>query len=123
VTKEIALDYFYDQCPDWFTEENQFSATVADEVIEIVNTGPPSNRIDLVFMGDGYTQQQRSQMLADMNRLVDDMFTGTTFTPYVPLFNVWVVFRPSDESGIGVGGTPKNTAFRLYRDGTELRGV
>jgi hypothetical protein len=36
---------------------------------------------------------------------------------------VWIVWRPSLESGIGVGGIPKNTAFRLYRDGTQLRGV
>jgi len=39
------------------------------------------------------------------------------------LFNVWIVFRPSVQSGIGTGGTPRNTAFRLYRSGTELRGV
>jgi IgA Peptidase M64 len=36
---------------------------------------------------------------------------------------VWAVFTPSVESGIGVNGKPKNTAFGLYRDGTELRGI
>jgi len=33
------------------------------------------------------------------------------------------IFRPSVDSGIGVGGNPKNTPFGLYRDGTELRGI
>jgi hypothetical protein len=27
------------------------------------------------------------------------------------------------QSGIGVGGQPKDTVYGLYRDGTELRGV
>jgi len=94
-----------------------------DEVIPLVYSGPPSNRLDLVFMGDGYIESEKDQMIDDMKRLVNDMFTGDTFTPYLPLFNVWVVWRESAESGIGVGGVPKNTAFRLYRDGTQLRGV
>jgi hypothetical protein len=37
--------------------------------------------------------------------------------------NLWAVFVPSVDSGIGVGGRPKNTPFGLYRDGTELRGI
>ncbi|RQM20112.1 hypothetical protein B5M09_012642 [Aphanomyces astaci] len=59
----------------------------------------------------------------DMQRLTDEMFTGDTFTQYLPLFNVWAVHVPSVESGIGVGGKPRNTAFELFRDGTELRAV
>jgi len=52
-----------------------------------------------------------------------DMFTGHTFAPYLPLFNVWIVWRPSGVSGIGTGGIPRNTSYGLYRDVTELRGV
>ena len=33
------------------------------------------------------------------------------------------MFTPSEESGIGVNGRPKNTFYGLYRDGTELRGI
>lgn len=119
-TREIAESYFLERCSDW-----TFSTPEAgeDEVIPLIITGPPSNRIDVVFMGDGYTEGEVDQMESDIKRLVDDMFTGTTFAPYLPLFNIWIVFRPSVESGIGTGGVPKNTAFRLYRDGTELRGV
>jgi len=39
------------------------------------------------------------------------------------LFNVWAIYVESEESGIGTYGKPKNTAFGLYRDGTELRGI
>ena len=37
--------------------------------------------------------------------------------------NIWSICLPSAESGIGVGGRAKDTAFGLYRDGTELRGI
>jgi hypothetical protein len=122
VTKDIAEDYFRLQCKEYYTPPPSEKG-LDDEVIPIISSGPPSNRIDLVFMGDGYTQAQRTQMLEDLRRLIFDMFGGTTFTPYLPLFNVWIVFRASVQSGIGTGGVPLNTAFRLYRDGTELRGV
>jgi hypothetical protein len=36
---------------------------------------------------------------------------------------VWAVFTPSNEHGIGVNGTSKDTVYGLYRDGTELRGI
>ena len=85
--------------------------------------GPPENRIDVVFMGDGYTLDQRDAFVQDITRLTNDMWSSTTFAAVLPLFNIWAVFKPSKESGIGVGGTPKDTSFGLYRDGTELRGI
>jgi hypothetical protein len=42
-----------------------------------------------------------------MKRLVQDMFASTTFASHLPLFNIWAVFRPSVDTGIGVGGKPK----------------
>jgi hypothetical protein len=39
------------------------------------------------------------------------------------VFNTWAVYRPSVESGVGTHGRAKNTAFRLYRQGTQLRGL
>jgi len=62
-------------------------------------------------MGDGYQLGERTRFIEDMRRLTDDMFASTTFFSHLPLFNIWAVFRESVESGIGVGGQPKNTAF------------
>lgn len=120
-TKPLAYKILNSTCSEIAEEPRKIN--LDDEVIPVRVSGPPENRIDLVFMGDGYMQSQRELMLSDMTRLIDDMFTGSTFQNYLPLFNVWVVFRPSDETGIGTGGTPKNTAFGLYRQGTELRAV
>ncbi len=93
-----------------------------DEVRTLVDSGPVQNRIDLVFMGDGYTQAERERFFEDMERLVDDLFSQNTFSAYLPLFNVHAVFRASAESGIGRGG-PIDTAYGLYRPGETLRGI
>lgn len=94
----------------------------ADELIPLLETGPSANRIDLVFMGDGYTAAERELFIQDAKRIFAEMFETPTFRGYRPLFNIWAVFRPSVESGIGKG-SPKNTAFRLYRQGNTLRAI
>ncbi|NDE14237.1 hypothetical protein EBZ80_04830 [bacterium] len=98
------------------TEDNQ------DEVRTIISSGPSSNRIDIVFMGDGYTTTEREKFFSDINRLVDDMFLGDTFKSYLPVFNVHVVFRASRESGLP-RQRPGNTAYGLYREGDTLRAI
>jgi hypothetical protein len=76
-----------------------------------------------LFRGDGYTKSERKKFFADVKRMTDDLFKGETFKSILPILNVWAVFTPSKESGIGVNGKPKDTVFGLYRDGTELRGI
>lgn len=93
------------------------------EVRKLIDNGNPENRIDVVLMGDGYTLSEKSKFFKDMQDIVDDMWSDTTFSSYRPLFNVWAVFVPSKQSGIGTNGKAKDTAFGLYRDGTELRGI
>eukprot|EP01062_Namystynia_karyoxenos_P011775 TRINITY_DN1422_c2_g1_i1.p1 TRINITY_DN1422_c2_g1~~TRINITY_DN1422_c2_g1_i1.p1 ORF type:complete len:602 (+),score=174.55 TRINITY_DN1422_c2_g1_i1:80-1885(+) len=93
------------------------------EVRLITGGGDSANRIDVVFMGDGYTLAERGRFFEDMQRLNDDMFADTTFRSYLPVFNIWAVHVPSPESGIGTHGKPRDTPFRLYRQGTQLRGV
>ncbi|ORY37069.1 hypothetical protein BCR33DRAFT_769980 [Rhizoclosmatium globosum] len=92
-------------------------------VKQLISSGPSSNRIDVVLMGDGYTRAQESLFFDDMQRLTDEMWDAGAFEEVLPFFNVWAVFVESRESGIGVGGVAKDTVFGLYRDGTELRGV
>jgi hypothetical protein len=98
-------------------------SNVADEVVTLVDSGPSANRIDLVFMGDGYTNAEREKFFTDMQRLVDDMFRSNTFGSYLPVFNVHAVFRASEESGIGRNDIPKKTAYKLARQGVTLRAI
>ncbi|KAL1925383.1 uncharacterized protein VTP21DRAFT_266 [Calcarisporiella thermophila] len=105
------------------TEKYRARIVEEDEVRKILDSGDSKNRVDVVFMGDGYTEEERDKFFADVNRLADEMFVSGTYNSVSPLFNLWALFRPSKESGIGVNSKPKDTAFGLYRDGTELRAV
>jgi hypothetical protein len=94
-----------------------------EEVFVLIENGPSANRIDLVFMGDGYLESEKGKFLGDMKRLTREMFEGNTFRSYLPVFNVYAVFKPSAESGIGKNDRPKNTAYKLYRAGNTLRAI
>ncbi|KAJ6636489.1 hypothetical protein Bhyg_15079 [Pseudolycoriella hygida] len=92
------------------------------KIEKIVDGGDQANRIDVVFMGDGYTADEQDQFFDDIRRLTDDMFNGDTFRSYLPLFNIWAVFVESSVSGIGYDG-PNDTPFRLYREAGQLRAI
>lgn len=94
----------------------------APEIQRLINGGNQANRIDVVFMGDGYTAAERGQFFDDMRRLTVDMFNGDTFKSYLPVFNIWAIYVESVDSGIGYNGA-KNTPFRLYRQAGQLRGI
>ncbi len=92
------------------------------EIQRIVSSGDQANRIDVVFMGDGYTASERGQFFDDIRRLTVDMFNGKTFRSYLPVFNIWAIYVESVDSGIGYNGA-RNTPFRLYRQAGQLRGI
>jgi hypothetical protein len=94
----------------------------SDEVRKIVDSGDPNNRIDVVFMGDGYTSGEREKFFGDVARLSKEMFEGITFKSWLPLFNIWGIHVNSVDSGIGYNG-PKNTPYKLYRNKGQLRGI
>ncbi|KAH7368677.1 IgA peptidase M64-domain-containing protein [Plectosphaerella cucumerina] len=93
------------------------------EIRPLIVNGPSSNRVDLIFFGDGYTESEKDKFFADALSLATNLTDGQTFADVLPLMNFWAGFTPSTESGIGVGGKAKDTVYGLYRDGTELRGV
>ncbi|CAG7717542.1 unnamed protein product [Allacma fusca] len=95
----------------------------APEIVKIIDGGDQRNRIDVVFMGDGYQEAERQEFFDDMTRLTQDMFEGTTFRSYLPVFNIWAIYEASVDSGIGYNSRAKNTPFRLYREGNTLRGI
>ncbi|KAF9505870.1 hypothetical protein BS47DRAFT_1374238 [Hydnum rufescens UP504] len=64
--------------------------------------GKVAHRAGFVFFGDG---------------------CRPTFASVRLLLDFYAAFSLSIESGISVGGVPKDTVYGLYRDGTELRAV
>ncbi|CAL8080671.1 unnamed protein product [Orchesella dallaii] len=103
-------------------EPLQSTGKQGPEIRKIIDGGDQRNRIDVVFMGDGYTASEREEFYEDMERLTTEMFQGVTFRSYLPVFNIWAIYVESEESGIGYDG-PKDTPFRLYREAGQLRGI
>ncbi|KAI9290891.1 hypothetical protein K502DRAFT_353517 [Neoconidiobolus thromboides FSU 785] len=101
---------------------NDDVAINAPDVRKIVDNGDAANRIDVVFMGDGYTASEKTKFFSDISRLTTDMFEGPTFKSWLPLFNIWAIHVESVDSGIGYNGA-KNTPFKLYREAGQLRAI
>ncbi|KAH8822575.1 IgA peptidase M64-domain-containing protein [Flagelloscypha sp. PMI_526] len=93
------------------------------ELRPLIVNGPARNRVDITFFSDGYTIEERDKFFRDALFLATNVTDGQTYATVLPTLNFWAAFTPSNESGIGVGGVPKDTVYGLYRDGTELRGV
>ncbi|EGN91707.1 hypothetical protein SERLA73DRAFT_128061 [Serpula lacrymans var. lacrymans S7.3] len=91
------------------------------QVSSLITSGPSSNRVDLVFFSDGYTEEEYNKFIEDATRLAQDVSANQTFYTVKPLLNFWAAFSPSKEVArfFVVSVTP----FGLYRDGTELRGL
>ena len=57
------------------------------------------NRIDIVILGDGYTNEQQALFAADATSLADGLFALSPYSDYKSYFNVVGVFGASMESG------------------------
>lgn len=84
----------------------------------IRDRGDPARKVDIVFVGDGYTLEQlATEYVNDVNKLAEGMFRDVNnnvtepFRRYRDYFNVHRVHVASNESGIDEGGTEVDTAF------------
>ena len=71
-------------------------------VEELLHSGDPANSIDLVFLPEGYTQSEMEKFRQDVKDVTDSMFSWAPFDEYVDLFNIWLVYAPSAESGTDI---------------------
>lgn len=77
-------------------------------------TGPADNRVDVLILGDGYTQAQQSQFVNDAKTFANGMFSIDPYKTYKRAFNVKAVFAPSKQSG--ADRPPYNPACNDYDD-------
>ena len=110
----------------------------APKVHPIQVTGPPSQRLNLIILGDGYQWDQQSLFLADVDRNLSVMWATEPFRTYRNNINVYAVEIASIDYGVrcdpdgrvrhpdgtirdsGVREGPintKNTALRMIYDG------
>lgn len=82
-------------------------------VMKLLDAGDPSEYVDLVFLPEGYTQDEMEKFRQDVERLTDAMFSWSPYDAYQDLFNIWIVEAPSEDSGTDIPqeGIWKNTIF------------
>ena len=108
--------------------EEQATAAELDEATEGVTalhvSGPSSNRFDIVFVGDGYTQSELGLFHQHAVSKWEVIKATEPFATYADYFNVWMVDVVSNQSGVDndpLPGTMKDTALdmQFWCNGTE----
>lgn len=112
-------------------ERNQFSVAWSVEVdadgqdvvrkqapapaqpIPIVVNGPSPQKVDLLILGDGYTQADMKKFELDARRLSAHLFQVSPFKERAGDFNVWAMAVPTRESGISRPSTGVHHASAL----------
>lgn len=70
----------------------------------LIDNGPVDNRLDIVFVGDGYTVSDLPTYATHVNNVVPGFFLEEPFAAYASYFNVHRVDVISNESGVDEPG-------------------
>ena len=89
------------------------SSLVENKVTKIRDNGESSDKVDLVFIAEGYTKAEQKKFFKDAERFTEALFACPPFDSCRDRFNVWAVGTVSEESGTSSSGTGvyKNTAL------------
>lgn len=83
------------------------------EVLRVVRNGDPHTKVDVAFIGEGYTTEEREKFEADVKRFTAVFFGFEPYKAHKRKFNIYGVLKPSEESGCDEPrrGIFKNTAL------------
>lgn len=85
-------------------------------VEQLASSGPPSNRIDIAILGDGYRDLDQAQLSADARALVQSLLATPPFGEYERAFNFSVIHVISAQQGAdnGAWGPDRDTALGAH---------
>jgi hypothetical protein len=66
----------------------------------LLESGSPNEKVDLLILGDGYTEKEMPKFRADAKRLVDELFAHEPFKSRKRDFNVRAIDLAAAESGV-----------------------
>ncbi len=66
---------------------------------KIIDNGPVSEKVDVVFLADGYTESEMEKFRNDADRMAGYFFGNSPFKENKDKFNFWIVESPSVETG------------------------
>lgn len=90
-------------------DEIKTKPTAGYPVEEILRSGSPKKKLDLVFLPDGYTAQEMPKFLADCKRFTDYLFETAPYGEYRKKINIRAVMAPSEESGTDI---PSDSVYK-----------
>jgi len=84
-------------------------------VTTLFENGPPATKVDLLLIGDGYTDSEAEKLVADADHLTAALFATEPFARRRADFNARALFVASPESGItdSTTGVWRNTPLGL----------
>ena len=75
------------------------------DVDTLVYNGNSNQYINLVILGDGYTNAEMTKFSTDATKFKDYFFQKAPYSNYINYFNVFIIKTPSLESGVKHPGT------------------
>lgn len=69
------------------------------ETLDVMISGDPAVKVDIVILPDGYTASEMDQFIADCSTFADVIFQFEPFAGNKDKFNIRAVLAPSEESG------------------------
>ena len=96
----------------YFIRQSRPTLTTAD----IHYTGNPSQRVDVVIIPEGYTEEEKEAFMAAAKAFAEDILSYAPYTEYREQFNFRAVWAPSEESGVTIPGERlwRNTALDAH---------
>lgn len=73
-------------------------------VTQIQKKGDSADKVDIVFIGDGYTADEQDKFVADARRFTESLFHTAPFDKQRDDFNIWAVSLVSEDSGTDFSG-------------------
>lgn len=73
-------------------------------VFDVVHSGDPADKVDIVFLPEGYTASQRDLFEADCRKFAEALFEYVPFSQNKNKFNIRGVWAPSKDEGPDVPG-------------------
>lgn len=86
--------------PNSPTEVNHEMKAQPYKVVSLMKNGPPSEKVDILILGDGYRKEDMEKFRKDAKHLNDVMFSTSPFKEHKKDFNVWMIEAASQDSGI-----------------------
>ncbi|HAQ20829.1 MAG TPA: peptidase M64 [Prolixibacteraceae bacterium] len=73
-------------------------------VFDVVNSGPPAKKVDVVLLPEGYTIDQQELFKSDCQKFAEEFFRYEPYTENRDKFNIRGVWAPSKEEGPDIPG-------------------